>query len=306
MIGTSIRARWTPVHFPPVEGVGDETILAIVRLDAMTSSMRALSRALQVAWRRGLRLQVLLVRDLASSGADVKALRPASVDQLLAYVDLFRARIARVCPDVEIAVREGRLVDVVRRSLERGRPALAVVGERGEHGGRWARIVARTGIPMLVARRSRRGGVIVAASDATDAAFPTLTSVGRFFENHGPVELLHNIERPSSEDRNQRRQRVQRLFERRAKILRTAAMQQTPPPHLVLTSSAHPTSGIVDHCVRRNADLVVIGVHRRSRPLASLKRVAATLIETVARSVLIVPLAAAPAASFNRLAERLR
>lgn len=268
-------------------------VIAVVRAESTMSSLLALRRAHLIARTEEVTLEVLIVRDPGAMNGScaVSPFAGASMARLFDLVEGLRWRGGMRVPRAEIVIRTGRLVDVVRRTLHHARPSLAVVGEERAAGGRWARVVARTGHPVLVARRSRRGGLVVAATDASDPRFPTLSAASGLCGRDAALELLHNLEGSVAADPLARRD-SRTGFEVRARTLRRAALGGSPSAHLVLTTRAHPSAGVIEHCERRDADLVVVGVHRRSHP-EPRERTAVTLVEGLDRSVLLVPIQAA-------------
>lgn len=268
--------------------VRQERVLSLFDPERPVASGRALARARKVAERMSAHLEVLFVCPLF-------AVRRDSGRRALAILERLASRSARRS-DMTVVFTAGLAQEQLARRLRSSRPGIVVVGERKGAGGVWASLAAEASIPVLIARRSRNNERVVAATDATDPAFPTLTRALALARSSADVTLLHNfaLRRRNWPVRNITLgpEALQRLRELRAERLWKVAGARSPLSQVVMTTNARACNAVVEHGQRSDADLVVLGAHPQGRGQRrpTSQRIAAKLIERLNRSVLVVPL----------------
>ena len=196
-------------------------------------------------------------------------------------------------------IRCGMFVDEVvagARSLD----ARVIVLEprKKRCGSEVAKIVRRSRVPVLVARDSAPDEVIVAATDLSDPNMPVMQRAARLSVRLSePVVVVHNLSPFSSMSGGQAHWSLAPRDDERSRRwtrLRQASRQLGLDTSVTLVcDEANPTEAIVQTARTRNADLVVVGTHRRSW-LGRLfhRSVAVQVVNRAQRSVLVTPFVA--------------
>lgn len=186
--------------------------------------------------------------------------------------------------------------EVSAAALELGASLIVLEPPKKRCGRQVAKIARRTGVPVLVAREGATDEVIVAASDLSDRRMPVLeraASLGQRLSE--PVILIHNLSPFSSIADGETRWTLAQGADERARRLQCLqhASQRMAAPVLatLLCDEANPTDAIIRTARTRNADLVVVGTHRRGWLRRLFHRsVAIQVVNRVRRSVLVTPL----------------
>jgi len=211
----------------------------------------------------------------------------AAVDQAIAAGRETPALVAAVLGDHVLAerilVRVGDFIEHVVASAAELKPELIVMSPQEGHLGVLVTILARaTGVPVLVAREAGRRETIIAASDLIAPQYPVLRRAAKLGVHlDAAVVGVHNV-RPSNP--------VPRLESRRETIARVWAELRVDA-EAVVTSEDDPIAAILREVEARDADIVVVGTHRRSRfaRMVAGSSVASRLVSQAQRSVLVTP-----------------
>jgi nucleotide-binding universal stress UspA family protein len=196
-----------------------------------------------------------------------------------------------------VSIRCGLFADeVIAGARELGASLVVLEPPKKRFGRQAARIARRSGVPVLVARESSPDEVIVAASDLSDRRMPVLERAANLGEQLSePVILIHNLSPFSSVADGETRWAIAPRSDERAR--RLACLQHAsqrwaaPVTATLLCDEANPTDAIVRTARTRNADLVIVGTHRRNWLARMFHRsVAIQVVNRVQRSVLVTPL----------------
>lgn len=216
-----------------------------------------------------------------------------------------RARLRAFCdavltealPADRLFVREGGVAQVAVDVADEIGAALIVLGTAGD--GRTATEVAGASrLPVLVARRPRRGS-IVAATDLSDPRFPVLRHAGELADRmEERATIVHNV--PPLMDFGlpgpglhgwvgavPQEEIVAEYGKRLRGLTRSLGIAAEP----VVLSRPNAVEAIREIAREGDADLLIVGTHPRSwfgRLLSS--SVAETLVDETDRSVLVLPL----------------
>jgi nucleotide-binding universal stress UspA family protein len=223
----------------------------------------------------------------------------------LAYVELeVLARVNRQFTEVlghgtqgHVSIRCGFLADeTIAGARQLGASLVVLEPSKKRFGRHVARIARRAGVPVLVARESSSDEAIVAASDLSDRRMPVLERAASLGEQLSePVILIHNLSPFSSVADGETRWAIAPRGDERARRLaclqRASQRLAAPVTATLLCDEPNPTDAIVRTARTRNADLVVVGTHRRNWLGRMFRRsVAIQVVNRVQRSVLVTPL----------------
>jgi len=235
----------------------------------------------------------------------------AAGDATLRFCELM---LARPFSPQRILTRRGDVAETVEEVAQQldaallalGGSAGAGSGRRGSRG-TVAKILRRSTRPVLVARASTRSDAIVAATDFSDWSFPALTRAAEIGGRlQAPLTFVHNVDPlaaliagsafgapamvlgASLHDAERRRE----------EHLRYVASTLGRHIDTVVTCRKEASDAILDVARERDADMIVVGAHRRRglRDLAG-RGTAETVAAAARRSVLAVPMAPAEAAA---------
>lgn len=270
----------------------------------------ALARAVALARARGVPLHVLRVltrREAMLPPCTVLqslATLPA-VELALMLVEQTRAWLAQA--PVTAASLEVRAGDLATLVIARGRShgaGLVVLPGSGARVGRVATRVARAlRAPVLVARRHRRSDLIVAASDLRDDHFPVLHAAAAVARSlAAPLVAVNNVAPPPRLETPDpllpyALEVSATVAARHREVLQAAVDTLEVEAEVVVSRGPRDEEAIVHEASARQADLVVVGTRPRSL-LSRLfdRELAARVVQRALRSVLVLPIPAAPRA----------
>ncbi|MFO0612672.1 MAG: universal stress protein [Polyangiaceae bacterium] len=210
--------------------------------------------------------------------------------------DRARELTGRGADDLTTVVTTGRRLEGILSSAKSARADLLVVGPDSSDEATLAERVARLSpCPVLVARPTRGGGVIV-GTDLSDPSLPAVRAALAYAKQHGaPLSVLHAIESPSGalakmfgllgvkapEPRN-------RVPEVRARLQAWLEVQQAASAEVILLED-DPAGALVRLSAERRSDLVVIGTRGWSEEAdLPFGRVAEVVTREARCSVLVV------------------
>ena len=217
--------------------------------------------------------------------------------ELFARVDRHMTEVLGHGTQGRMTIRCGFFADeIIAAARELGASLIVLEPPKKRCGRQVARIARRTGVPVLVARESSTDDVIVAASDLSDRRMPVLERAANLGERLSePVILIHNLSPFSSIADGETRWTLAQSADERARRLQclqhAARRMAAPVVATLLCDEANPTDAIVRTARTRNADLVVVGTHRRRwLPRLFHRSVAIQVVNRLRRSVLVTPL----------------
>lgn len=215
---------------------------------------------------------------------------------LIARVDRQMTEVLGHGTQGHMTVRCGFFADEISAfARELGANLIVLEAPKKRFGRQVAKIARRSGIPVLVAREGATDEVIVAASDLSDRRMPVLERAATLGERLSePVILIHNLSPFSRVADGVTRWTLAQSADERARRLQCLqhASQRMAAPVLatLLCDEANPTDAIVRTARTRNADLIVVGTHRRGWLRRLFHRsVAIQVVNRVRRSVLVTP-----------------
>jgi len=206
-------------------------------------------------------------------------------------------------PAGKVLVRSGSFVEQVAKHVESLAIELIVVAPSWQRVGSLATALARrTGHNVLVAHDPAPHAGILAATDLGTHDVAVLREAARLgLALKSPLAAVHNIDPlgvlgdetlgPPERALSDWSQASRR--ERLTQAVRSLPVPTTP----IVRAEIDPVSAICDEAARRDVDILVVGLHCRSR-LERLLRgsVASRVVQRAARSVMIAPL---PAPAFT-------
>lgn len=239
---------------------------------AGTRPTGALARAAALATRCGTSLSVLLVTwddafEMPSGDSD-EAWYETTLPRQLARA--YRHRIGHVVHEaIEHVHACGARIVVLPAEITRSGTCVAA-------------IAASAGVPVLVAHEPRAGDAIVAATDLRDLRYPIIQQAADMIEHQETTLVgIHNIEDTITEIELARRHAAL------ATALDPISIRHEP----VIDHANDPADAVLAAARERDADLVVVGVPRRSWLHVVLhSTVAARVVANARRSVLLAPL----------------
>jgi nucleotide-binding universal stress UspA family protein len=282
--------------------VADEPLQVLLALRESDCAPSCLQRTYDLTCALRSELQVLRV--LPASSRLLRVFRP----------DPTKAREeARVClratrswlanafgeepPAGRVLVRRGNFVDAVVQHTQSTNVELIIMPPHFRRVGALAtQLARRTGVKVLVAHEPSQRKAILAATDLASDGFPVLQQAARLgLALHVPLTAFHNVDPLAIADRAAGRlargaatalagaQRQVRL----ADAVRSLPVATTP----VVRVEIDPVFAILEEARRQEVDIVVVGVHERSRLERLLHgSVAARVVQRTQRSVLVTPI----------------
>lgn len=216
--------------------------------------------------------------------------------------------LARPFSPRRILVRRGQIAEAILETAAWLDATLVVVGgddgaAPGEHrhGRVVTKVVRQAARPVLVARGATRSDAIVAATDFTDATFPALAQAAEISGRlEAPLTFVHNIEPFGALVAGTTfgvpamllGVAVRDAEQQRAENLRHLAARLGQGINTVVTSQETATDAILTVARERDADMVVVGTHRRRGLRGLFGQGTAEMVATTAkRSVLAIPIA---------------
>lgn len=176
--------------------------------------------------------------------------------------------------------------------------AIVVAASEGKGGGAMTNLACRAGLPVLVAREAVGRNTIVAATDLRDGSYPVLAKAADWsrkldvsmvaLHNFSPLPLPIPFELDWPLGGLWSDPVQQGLSARLAHVSNQLNLESEP----VTRHELHPATAILREAVRRDADLVMVGVRARwwlNRPM--LGCVASQVVNRAKCSVLVLPLA---------------
>lgn len=199
-------------------------------------------------------------------------------------------------PAGRVLVRRGNFVDAVVQHTQSANVELIIVPRFRRVGALATELARRSGVKVLVAREPARRRSILAATDLASDGFPVLQQAARLgLALQAPLTAVHNVDPLLVADRAPVRlapgaatalagaQRQVRL----ADAVRSLPVATTP----VVRVEIDPVFAILEEVQRQDVDIVVVGVHERSRLDRLLHgSVAARVVQKTQRSVLVTPI----------------
>lgn len=204
-----------------------------------------------------------------------------------------RARHGAAMPDVSLATATiAATVEAVSRT---GAQLLVVPPALAWLGGTLNRLAMESGVPVLVARRARRGDRVLAATSLELAQLPVVHQAASLASRlEADLTVVHNAEPialtavtwaaeagvplPAPYEESVLRARKAQLED--------AAHRVSSHADVRLTRFFDPLAGILETAAREDADLIVVGARE---PAAVGARVPERLVAETDRSVLLVP-----------------
>jgi nucleotide-binding universal stress UspA family protein len=157
-------------------------------------------------------------------------------------------------------------------------------------------LARRSGVKVMVAQEPGRRKAILAATDLASDGFPVLQQAARFGQAlHAPLTALHNVDPLMVAERAAARLARgaatalagARLQVRLADAVRSLPVAATP----VVRVEIDPVFAILEEARQNDVDIVVVGVHERSRLERFFRgSVAAQVVQKARRSVLVTPI----------------
>lgn len=152
-------------------------------------------------------------------------------------------------------------------------------------------------VPVLVAREATRGDTIIAATDLESPEYPVLSRAARLGQRlDAPVVAVHNLTPMSLAVPLDPTVPPAVLLENPIQEVRSAHLSQVAErlaatTHPVVRTEVDPVDAILAEARACDADLVVVGTHRRSWLNRLLRgSIAAQVVNRAKRSVLVTPL----------------
>jgi nucleotide-binding universal stress UspA family protein len=254
----------------------------------------ALRQADEWATRRGRELVVAFV--VPQTIREASAFPPAYADDAVALLELERRAeelvVERVCrvtrrraSDFRVIIDGGRADLGIVRVAGEERADLIVVGNRRSSalerlllGSISERVVRYAHCSVLVSRASRRTGVILAATDLSDAALPAVSAaieVAR--EQKAALTVMHAVEASPAEGRDA----MTAEWRRKIAASLTKLVERSGLEIVFDVAHGPPADSIVLRAEELGAELIVVGTRGRS----GMARLAyGSVAETVART----------------------
>ena len=297
----------------PLPGVAlampQKRVLVATALDA--SSAAAVQRADVMARALGAELFVVhVLPPVRWAGSLFPKRRFAQAAQVAAAREAAHryceAMLAKPFLSSRILIEQGDVAETVDATAERLGASLVVVhgGPGGSARSRVSRVVQRllrrVERPVLVARDAMESNGIVAATDFSDGGFPALTQASAIGARlHAPVTFVHNVDPFASLVAANTFGVGPALINvslhdaeaRKAAHLRYVASTLGSRIEAVILSRESATEAILEVARARDADVVVVGTHKR-RGLTRFagRHTAETVVASARRSVLTVPI----------------
>lgn len=236
----------------------------------------ALARAVDLASRFGAPLSILLV-----SWDDALAMDATPPDEPWFDEQLPR-ELAR---DYHQVV--GHLVHAaIQRACEIGARIVVLPAEVGQSGSCVSAIAASSGVPVLVARTPTSGDAIVAATSLRDPRLPVVRRAADMIDRfETTLVCVHDLEGTTTGPE----------IERRRCLLATALEPLAISRELVIDYEPEPADAVLAAARERDADMIVVGVPRKTwLEILQHPTVASRVVASARRSVLLVPLTSTP------------
>ncbi len=193
------------------------------------------------------------------------------------------------------AILHGELVERVAVYAREADAKLILIGAEDDQGAVVTRLVATTGVPVLVSRTPAKNHTIVAATDLRHPDYPVLqfaALLGRQLESH--VIAVHNLglAAPLQQARAEGSGAAPaaRAHAEQLDRLRQVSEQFQPSIRAVVRQESDPVDAILEQASAEEADLVVVGARARAWFEGSGRDgLAGTVIHRARRSVLVIP-----------------
>lgn len=286
-----------PLHLPP------RRVLCAVR--TLVAAPEALRRARSMAnvLSAELRLLHVLEEPLLFSplypqlSSEAKSSQTERCTALMEETRRVCSGIGRLRDD-DVLLRSGDFPEVVIEVAgDMDADLIVLADEEGLSGRQATRIARDSQTPVLLARPPRPGDVVVAATDLLDSRYPIIRGaamVGRQLASR--LLLVHSVPPASNTTALpepwlpvflQDAPDLSTIFHR----LRDIANHYTPEAGAIVACHADPADAILTAARARDADMVVVGTHRRSWLDRLLHgSVASRVVEDAPGSVLVLPL----------------
>jgi nucleotide-binding universal stress UspA family protein len=286
-----------PLHLPL-----RRVLCAVRSLKAAPEALRR-ARSMATALSAELRLLHVMTEPLFYSPLYPQLSAEASSSRIERCAALLE-ETRRVCAGTgalgqeDVLLRSGDFIDVVTEVAGEMDPDLIVLAdEEGLRGRQATRIARDTQTPVLIARPPRPGDVIVAATDLMDSRYPIIRGAALIGQNLASRLLLVHSVPPANataalpepwlpvflEDAPD----LSQIFHR----LRSIADRYSPEAGAIVACHSDPADAILTAARARDADLVVVGTHKRSWLDRLLHgSVASRVVEHAPGSVLVLPL----------------
>lgn len=287
---------------PRSAGAARPLLFALPALGYPSGSLKS---AGQLALRTGMTLHVVRVLPAARLRGEYSGVNPLAGPTREAARRLQACRetrawcdqvLPRPLPALHVRVRAGEFVSVIaQRAQELDAELISVPAMRGRSGSLVAALARSSGVPVLVTRGRGTVRSLLAASDLEDESYPILRKAAELAgEVAADVLLLHDL---AERGRGPHRAPLavvtsagQRSEQQRQRLLR-AAHRWLPRGKIVVTRENDPARAIVAQAVDSDVDTIVVGTRPRpwlARGMA--QTVAARVVESADRSVLVVPI----------------
>jgi nucleotide-binding universal stress UspA family protein len=194
-------------------------------------------------------------------------------------------------------VRVGHFIpEVARRAAELGAAWIAVAPQWRQTGRLVTALARRTGFPVLLARESKPGSAIVAATDLGDLRYPVLIAasalgqqLGRHLvalHNHPPSRLRPHLPSPGMP-----RWQPNDTSGVRGRLLTRVTRAISLDAESVIANEQDAVEAILHEARSRDAELIVVGTRSHSWfHRAIVGSVSTALVDRTIRPVLVTPL----------------
>jgi universal stress protein A len=288
-----------PVEPPMIVADEPPQVLLVLREDDCASS--CLQRTYDLTCALRAELQVLRVLPAPPRLLRVFRQEPAKVRaEARGCLRATRSWLANAFgeepPVGRVLVRRGNFVDAVVRHTQSANVELIIVPRFRRAGVLATELARRSAVKVLVAHEPAKRRSILAATDLASDGFPVLQQAARLgLALQAPLTALHNVDPLMVADRAAARlprgavtalagaQRQVRL----ADAVRSLPVATTP----IVRVEIDPVFAILEEARRQDFDIVVVGVHERSRlDLLLHGSVAARVVHKTRCSVLVTPI----------------